>query len=315
MFKKFWKWIQYPYGWGLILFYSITVICITGAIVCCTIIQVESYKIFAYIFYALAAITFGYTLYTIIIYTSALKQKIKKQLKANEFTTKLLEDYDFRTTIFAVWALMLNIVFAIMNLISAFLYQVLWYGIISIYYFMLVFFRGGILFTNKMCAKRFVNHANEYEKSKWKIYFASGGFLILLEFAMIGAITQMILSKHPIKSGIIIAITNAIYTFYKVTMSIYNLVKARKFSNPVVQSLRNLNLADASMSIVSLTVLMLSTFTNDRSTIAILVIKSSTGFTVCVGIILMALFMMIKARKKLQLLKREFSYNQIDKII
>ncbi len=83
-------------------------------------------------------------------------------------------------------------------------------------------------------------------------------------------------------------------------MAIYNLFKARKFDNPIVQALRNLNLADACMAVVSLTVLMISTFDDGTSGDSMLYIKSAVGFVACAVIIIMAVAMIVSASKKLK---------------
>lgn len=307
MFKKLWEWVKHPHGWLLIPFYIFTAVSIACAIVFSIIGQDTSYDFVAYICYGLAAITFGYTVYTIIIFVPTIKHRITEKLKTNKFTANVLGNYDFKTTVFALFSFAVTVAFAIMNLVSAILYRLIWYGAIAAYYFVLILFRGGVLLANKKCSERFAYNAGKYEKSKWQIYLASGAFLILLEFAMIGAVTQMMLSERPTQSGEIMAITNAAYTFYKITMAIYNLVKARKLNNPVTQSLRNLNFADALMSVVSLTVLLLSTFSDENSTMTIHYMKYAVGFFVCAAIIAMATFMIIRANRKIMSLKGEIT--------
>lgn len=300
MIKKLWEWIKHPHGYGLIPFYIFSVICITVAIVLTIARQDTSYNFVAYIFYGIAAITFGYTVYTVIIFAPKIKCKVMEKLKTNRFTANVLENYDFKTTVFSLVTFVLTVAFAIMNLVNAIHYRLFWYGAIAVYYFVLIFFRGGILYSYKKCIQKYAEKAEEYEKCTWKIYLASGAFLILLEFAMIGAVTQMVLSERPTQSSEIMAITNAAYTFYKIIMSMYNLAKAHKLSNPVTQSLRNLNFADSCMSIVSLTVLLISTFDSSNSSSGMLVLKAIVGFAACAGIIAIASFMIIRARKMLQ---------------
>lgn len=300
MFKKLWEWIKHPHGWVLIPFYIFTVICIAISIVFTVVGRGTSYDFVTYIFYVCAAITLGYTVYTVVIFAHDMKHKIKEKLNTNKFMANVLENYDFKTTVFAIVSFVITIAFAIMNLASAIHYRLFWYGAIAAYYFVLIFFRGGILYAYKKCARNYADNAEEYERCKWKIYLASGAFLILLEIAMIGAITQMMLTRRPTQSGEILAISNAAYTFYKIIMSVYNLVKARKYSNPVTQSLRNLNFADSCMSIVALTVLMISTFDSTDSTTTMMVLKSIVGFVVCAGIIAIATFTIIKASKVLK---------------
>lgn len=300
MFKKLWEWIKRPHGFPLVLFYLFTVICITGAVVFAVIWQGTVFYFIAYIFYAFAAVTFGFTVYTIVIFVPHVKQKITEKLKTNKIAANVLEDYDFKTQVLALISFVITIAFAIMNLVSAIRYRLVWYGALAAYYFVLILFRGGVLFANKKCAKKFANNAAEYEKCKLKIYLASGAFLIIVEFAMMGAVTQMMLSERPTQSGEIMAITNAAYTFYKIIMAVYNLVKARRVNNPVVQSLRNLNFADACMSVVSLTVLMISTFDSGDTTATLKTVKCVVGFAVCAIIVALAAFMIITADKKLK---------------
>lgn len=303
MFKKLWAWIKHPHGLALVLFYIFTVICIAGAILFSIIGQTTGLGFVAYIFYAFAAITFGYTVYTVAIIFPTVKRKIKDKLKTNKFTASVLEDYDFKTTVFALLSFVITVAFATMNLVSAIRYRLIWYGAIAAYYFVLAFFRGGVLLANKKCAKKFADNPDVYEKSKWRIYLASGCFLIALEFAMIGAITQMMLSERPAQSNEIMAISNAAYTVYKIITAICNMVKARKLSNPVTQSLRNLNFADACMSVASLTVLMISTFDADNMTDAMQYTKYVVGFVVCAVIIFTAAFMIVRGNKKMNALK------------
>lgn len=304
MLKKLWEWIKRPHGWVLIPFYLFTAICIAGAIVFSIVGQGTDYDFVAYIFYGLAAVTLGYTVYTVVIFVPLIKEKIVKKLKSHTFTSNVLEDYDFKTTVFALLSFAVTVAFATMNLVSAIRYRLIWYGAIAAYYFVLILFRGGVLLAYKKCAQKFSENPEKYEKSKWGIYLASGAFLVLVEFAMVGVVTQMMLSERPTQSGEIMAISNAAYTFYKIVMAIYNLVKSRQLSNPVTQSLRSLNFADACMSIVSLTVLMVSTF-DEGSTVEMQYVKYVVGFVVCALIIAMAAYMIIRANKKLNELRNK----------
>ena len=310
MFKRLLEWLKRPHGWALILLYLFTVLCIAIAILFSIVGQGKSYDFVAYIFYAFAAISLGYSVYTIVIYAPAAKRKIREKLQANAFTANVLEDYDFKTAVFALLSFAITVAFATMYLVSAFMYQLIWYGAIAAYYFVLIFFRGGVLFADRKCAKRFADNADEYEKCKWRIYLASGAFLIFLEFAMVGAVTQMMLSERPAQSGVIMAIANAAYTFTKIALAIYHLVKARKLSNPVTQSLRNLNFADACMSVVSLTVLLIATFDGAESTAAMQYVKYIAGFVSCAIIIAIATLMILRATRKLKSLKGESADEQ-----
>lgn len=298
---KFLQWLKRPKGVWLAVIYIVTLAVSIGAIVVATVgTQNFFIEILSYCLYAFAAVFLGYSVYTVVIYAPFMKRNVISLLKKRKFTAKLLENYGFKTLIFSSCSSSLTLIFAVMNLVSAIRYRLLWYYAISAYYFILVFFRAGIILSDVRHRKRYENSPLEYSKSKWRAYFRGGLILSALEIAMAVAVTEAILSHRPIQSGMIMAISNAAYTFYKMTMAIYNLFKARRFQNPVIQALRNINFADACMSIVSLTVIMLTTFGDDTGMIFI---KAGTGFAACAVTIATATIMIIHGHTKLKQLK------------
>ncbi len=298
-YSSFKEWIKKPRGIGLILLYIFTAIFIALSVVLLFIDNgsrvIDAIK---YPSFALAAVTLAYSIYTIIIYAPHLKNKVENSLKKNAVLSNLLEDYTYKTAIFAIFSVIITIAFATTNLVGAVKYKRVWYGAIAGYYFLLLLFRGGILVANRLCSKHLKGVS--YEKSKLMIYLIGGVFLILIEFAMAAIITNLMLSNNANQKGEIMTIATAAYTFYKITMAIINLVKARKSQNPITQALRNINLADACMSLVSLTVLMLSTFGGENE---LIYIKETTGFAVCTFIIVLAIIMIVRASKGLKKLK------------
>lgn len=293
--KSFKELLKRPRGWFLTLTYFLTLCFIALAIILAvTGSRNKGLEIVSYLVYALSATLLSYSVYTIVIYGSSFKQKFIKTLKKNRFIA---------TLIFSFCSFATSVAFAIINLVGAIIYGTVWYASISAYYFVLILFRGGILLANKKFKKKFAETPELYEKSKWQIYLFGGTFLSLMEIAMAVAVTQMMLSKKPMQDNEIMAICTAAYTFYKITMAIYNLIKARKFNNPVVQALRNINFADACMSMVSLTVLLLSTFSEEENGRSLLFLKASVGFASCLVTLALACLMIIHACKRLKKLK------------
>lgn len=211
-----------------------------------------------------------------------------------------MDNYGFKTLVFAVCSLVLTLAYVVINIVSAFKYKLVWYFAISAYYLILLIFRGGIILADRNYAKKLSD--TEYETSKWQIYRLGGIIVTVLELAMAVAITETILMRRPMRGGQIMTIATAAYTFYKMSMAIYNLLKAKKFNQPVVQALRNITFADACMSVVSLTALMLSTFGEPDEFI---IMRASVGFVACVIIIVLAIFMIVKANKELKQLKEK----------
>ena len=303
--NKFFQWLKRPHGAPLALVYVLTVCAVVGASVLAALGTAHLVpEIVSYVVFALAAVLFGYTVYTVVIYVPVIKRKIVGELKKHKFTANILENYGFKTVLFSTVSFGITVAFAVMNFVSAIRYGLIWYYAISAYYAALIIFRGGIILADRKCKKRCGGDAGKYRYFKWKIYLSGGAFLVVVDLSMMGAVTQLLLSRKPMQSGMIMAIANAAYTFLKMGMAIRNLVKARKYDDPVVQALRNINFADACMSVVSLTVLMCTTFDDGASTKEMLYMKCIVGFVACAIITVMASLMIIGAARRL----RRFKY-------
>lgn len=209
-------------------------------------------------------------------------------------------EYGSKTTVFALISLCVNVAFAVMNCVLAVRERALWYGALTAYYALLILFRAATVSAAQYGKRRYGSEGEDYEAMQNKLYLACGAFLVLIELAMCAAVTQMVLSKKQVRGGQIYAIATAAYAFFKITMAVYHLVKAKKYADPVSQSLRNLNFADACMSMVSLTVLMLSVFDEGESGSFPVTVKASVGFAACAIVSAVAIAMIVKSLKKIR---------------
>lgn len=296
---KFLQWLKRPRGLGLALIYVLTAAFIATAVTL-SVLQFEdaALKVITYVSYGLAAVFLGYTVYTIVIYAKPVSAKIREKLLKNKRIASVMQNYDNKTLFFAAVSLVMNLAFAIMNGVSAIKYSSLWYGTLAGYYTVLILFRAGILVANYVYSKKY-NDEDARARAGIKIYLASGAFLVVLDIAMTTAISIMLIFPKPTPSGEIMAISTAAFTFYSMAMSIVNLVKAKRFNDYVTQALRNLNLATACMSMLSLTVSLIATFGGEGDA-SMSTLKSVIGLAVCAITLVMATFMIIKASKTLK---------------
>lgn len=255
------------------------------------------WSVLTYVCYGGAAILLGYTVYTAVIYLPTVVRRAKERMKRHRLFEKVFENYDFNTLFFAGLSLVVNVAYAVMNAVSAFKYSSVWYGAFAVYYFTLILFRGLIVLLNAKSSKRFGSGTAQYELAKIKIYIFSGAVLVLITVAMSAVVTQRILVKEQVASGQIMMIANAAYTFYRMAMAIVNFVRAKKFRDPVVQSLRNLNLVNACMAMLSLTVGMIATFGGGD---AMLAVECVIGFATCAISLAVATVMLIRGNKLLK---------------
>ena len=210
----------------------------------------------------------------------------------------LSEDYTDRTVLLATAALLVNVAFALLNGVAAVLERSVWYAALAGYYVALIALRGGVVLKGRSLRKKFAGKRGLLA-AKWKVWIGCGAFLLAFELAMAAAVTSLIVGGRAAQggeAGKIYAIATAAYTFYKAVMAIVRLARARRRGDPIAQSLRAINIADACISMVSLTVLMTATFGET----GMLGVKAGVGFGAVVLTAGMAVWMILFGFRRLR---------------
>ena len=258
----------------------------------------------SYIIYCFAAIFLTYSIYIIVIKFKFIKNGIKDKLYSTKTTKRLMEDYEYRTLFFARVSLLFNIGYAIFTAVFGVLEKSIWYGALATYYIILSLLRYIITRNGNKLTKFDLEHKETLQQKKAKIYFACGLSMLLLDFVMIAPVVLMIVNLKKVNYNFdwfIFAI--AAYTFYKVTLAIYNIFKAMKTKDRVIQSLKNITLADAGVSLLSLQVSLIVTFGDNFSGSTIMNI--ATGVVVLSVVAVIGTIMIINGRKELKFLQKE----------
>lgn len=301
------EWIKNPHGPFLALFYIFAIASAAGAVFFCTRGELEMpLAALAYTLYAVAAVTFSYSVYTIVRFIPELKKRIVSWAGKYEFTDKMMKNYGFRTIIFSIASVAISIIYALFNGVVAIISMSVWYGALAAYYLLLVFLRGGAVFYHKK-KKRFAAAESESEIKVREIrtYRTCGALLVVLAVALSSAVAQMVLSEKAFEHAGLTIYASALYTCYKVVKSVANLVKAKRQEDMTVQAIRNINLADAFVSILALQTAMLRAFAPDfDGSFA----NGLTGAIVCFATAALGVFMIVNANAKLKKTRME-NYN------
>lgn len=272
-------------GFKLILIYSLTLLLI--GLILFLLLTNKSEWIISYFVYAITAIIFAYSVYTIIISIPRFKQIIIIYMEKRDFTNKLIKNYKFRTIVFAVFSFSTTIIFALFQAFMGIINSSIWFGALASYYIVLSLMRGNNLY------KIFKMNINEEGKSK--LYRNNGYMLVLLTFIFSFAVVQMVLNEKGFEYIGMMIYVFALYTFYKITLATINIFKARKQNDFNIQTIRNINLADALVSIVALQTAMFHSFgTSDINTS---IFNALTGGIVCILIIIIGITMIIQTNK------------------
>lgn len=84
--------------------------------------------------------------------------------------------------------------------------------------------------------------------------------LLLLNLALSGVVLLTIVQDTAKRYSEIMVITIAAYTFYKIITSVINMIKVRKLQSPILITIRNISVADALVSVLTLQMTMLASF-------------------------------------------------------
>lgn len=208
-----------------------------------------------------ALIVSSYLLYLLIAFLyRQYKKKVEPKVLSTETGRALFGAYGANNVFWSLVALLINIGYAVLNIVLAVLLNSLWYGLIAIFYAVLMGARMTIIFLARHIARKYWMNKTELLYAELKVSIGSGGLIFLMDLSMAFAVTFMITNTPPNSSGKVVAIGLAAYTFYKIILAIVNLVRSRKNGDPVVTALRNISMADACMSMVNTTITLDMTF-------------------------------------------------------
>lgn len=323
-FNKVWDKLKKPKALWLTIFYILFAFLLAGTIILVCLERQQS--IWHFVLYGISALTLTYFVYTIVYLSPKIKNKSIAFMQKHKFTNSLLSNYGYRTVVFASFSFSLNVSYVIFLAVLALMTGSAWYISITIYYIVLILMKGTVFyfkyaenkhFKQKVSAsqkrEKLIAEGKEIEisgvtvvksfnaeRKQAKTYRYCGIMFIILTLAMSGIIVLIYTSNMYFEYAGLMIYAVAAFTFYKLTMSIINLFKARKQDDLYVQSIRNINLASALVSIVVLQVALFQEFAPQYNTS---VANGLTGGIVSVVILALGIYMIIKAN--LMLKKKE----------
>ena len=296
----------------LIVWYIITVIAIAASIVV-SVIEFDTLvmNVITYLIYAVALVGLSYSIYTFVAVAPKMKKRFVEWSKKYEFTDNLVRNYGMRTIVFAIGSFLISAAYGAYNLTLSALEASVWYGVLAGYYILLASMRGGVVFYHRKKRKREKKGTFDNEEARQiKKYRDCGALLIVATFALIVAVLQMVLIDRKFTHTGLMIYVSATYTCYKVTMSIINIVKAKKQTDMTVQAIRNINLADAMVSILALQTSMIHSFGGDEEIGFASQMNAVTGTVVCALVLSLGIYMVVKSKRLLKEINTKSKENE-----
>ena len=193
---------------------------------------------------------------------------------------RLQDDRRFRIVTGAAVTLAVNLLYGAGHVVLGVLEGSVWLLVMAAYYILLGVMRfGAVLTERRHASERFVMRL-------------CGGMLMVLALVMGGATAISLAENNAVPHGIVIMLTIAIYTFWKMTMAIVHTVQAQQSGTPLTRTIRNITLASALASLLTMQRSMLVSFDRDMTAEAALLLNICTGSAVCILVFLLGLNML-----------------------
>ena len=288
-FKNFWNKIKNPHGILLVLFYVFFTLATAGTIVLVCLVQKQT--IWHYVLYAVTATMLTYFVYTMVIFAPKMKAGIIRSMQKHNFTNKLLKDYGYRTIVFSIFSFILNVAYIAFVLVMAIMSKTAWYFTITVYYIVLAFMKGNVFHSKR-------KYGTEIKEATALRF--SGIMFVVLTVVFSGVMVLIYKANHYFEYAGLLIYAVAAFTFYKLTLAIINIFKARKHDSLYIQNIRNINLANALISIIILQVAMFQAFSPSSN---LSFANALTGAGVSAIILFLGIWMIVKANKRLKGLK------------
>ena len=222
-------------------------------------------------------------------------EKFLTTVKKNSFGAHFLEDYRFRTILTTMPSFMINVAYTIYNGVIGIMNQSSWFITMAVYYSLLGIMRYCAVHTERKIS-RLEDH-KLIRKKELAVIKTDGILLLLLNLALSGVVLLTIAEGTAKAYSGIMAISIAAYTFYKIIMAVIHMVKVRKMESPILITIRNIGVADALVSMLTLQMTMLVSFQGTDSP-DMNRMNGITGLAVCLLISALGISMIYYAFKR-----------------
>lgn len=286
--KKLGKALLFPPLWVMI-----PLIPVAAALLIASMVWIGSDTVPAYISYVISA----YTLAVWCIRLPRLITAAKRFKNENRLVRLWLGDVRLRVNVSLFASVIWNTGYAVFQLGLGFIHRTMWYTSVGVYYLFLAVMR---LFL--------VHHSRKHSPGERMLeelrrYRACGWSILIMNFALATMIVYVVYLNHAFIHHEVVTIAMAAYTFTTFTFAVVNLVRYRKYQSPIYTASKAISLAAASVSMLTLTSTMLTTFGEGEQTITaefrrlMLLLVGAAVLTFVIGL---AVYMIVQSTKKIR---------------
>ena len=265
----------------------------TGALICVFVKGMEE-SIIAYIIYVVsfyALVVLGALCWKVI---PRRYRAVKSKMNENKYVNMYLSDAVFKNNIGLFRSLGINIIFVLVNIVSACVYRTFWFGIFAMYYAIIamIHFLLVIYVRKNQIGK---NRRGELRRAR-----LCAGILMTVNLVLTGSILMMVFFDRGFNyKGILIYVV-ATYTFYITYAAVHDMIRYRKYQSPVMSITKITKLATALFSMLFLETAMFAQFGAETSAEVKKLMIMLTGAGISVAIVTMAIYMIVQTTREIK---------------
>ena len=217
----------------------------------------------------------------------------------NAFLCRYKSDVRLRAKISLYNSIAVNLAYALFQLCLGIYHSSVWFYAFACYYFLLMVMR--------LCLARETARSapGDNRLRELLLYRFCGILMLLMNLALSVIVGYIVWQGRTFRHHEITTIAMAAYTFASFTLAIVNIVKYHKYQSPVPSAAKAISLAAASASMLTLEAAMLTAFGGDDSPQFRRYMTGATGASVCLFVLMMAIFMIVHSTNDLKKWKKE----------
>lgn len=241
----------------------------------------------------------AYALTILCTRSPAIFRKVKSLKTENRYINRYMTDVHLRMEISLYGTVAMNTLYALMQLASGFHFRSVWFYALAGYYILLAVMRFFLLRDTKRSTP------GEDKLAEFHRYRFCGMLLLLMNLTLAVIVFFIVRQNRGFQYHYIHTIAMAAYTFAAMTMAVINVVKYRRYESPVMSAAKAISLASALVSMLSLETAMLTAFGEGDDPVFRQIMTASTGAAVCLFVLGMAIYMIIRSTKEIKQIKKE----------
>lgn len=219
---------------------------------------------------------------------------MKGLIYRNKYANQYFTDAAFKTYVGLYGSLAINLIYVVVNAVSAILYGTYWFAIFAVYYAIMAVMRFLLV---RYVSKNQIGKSTigELRRSRLCAYI-----LMTVNLALSGAVLMMVYFNRGFQYQGFLIYVMAIYTFYITATAIKDLIKYRKYNSPVMSMSKTIKLASALFSMLFLETAMFSQFGGETPLETQRIMIMATGGGISIIVVAMAVYRIVQYTKEIR---------------